>query len=135
VVITIDSDPLLGIALVKFDQIQGPLVAYQKNKHGKVESAIEELLSQNNLAKFYVTASTSLCPRSIYFDEFIAVISRCGLSMLLFFLDRRTSNDQVMAYWRRARILTGKHSKKGGKDILATKIISTLDRYLHIAAH
>ncbi|MFQ5818855.1 MAG: hypothetical protein ACE5I5_02605 [Candidatus Heimdallarchaeota archaeon] len=59
-----------------------------------------------------MTTSTSLCPRSNYFDEFIAVISRCGLSMLLFFLNRKTSNDQVMAYWRKARILTGKYSKK-----------------------
>jgi len=132
-VICINTNSLLGVALVDFDHIQGPLVTYQKNRHSKVRDAIEELLTQNNLAKFYVTASTSLCPRSIYFDEFITVISRCGLSMLLFFLDRNTSNDKIMSYWRRARILTGKYSKKGKEPSLTPKIIPTLDRYVQVA--
>ena len=130
----IDSDSLLGAALVKFDEIQGPLVTYQKNKQCKVESAIDELLKQNNLVKFYITASTSLSPRSIFFDDFIVVISHCELSMLVFFLDRNTPKDQIMSYWRRARILTGKYSKKGTPNVLTTKIIPTLDRYFQLAA-
>ena len=134
-VIHINPDALLGVALVDFDQIQGPLVSYQKNRNGANSTAINELLSQNNLAKFYVTASTSLCPRSIYFDDFITVISRCGLSMLLFFLDRNSTNDQIMAYWRRARILTGKYSQKGKVDFLKRQIIPSLDRYVQVRAH
>ena len=130
-----NTDLLLGVAVVNFDEIHGPLVTYQKSKHGKTSEAIEELLSQNNLAKFYITASTSLCPRSICFDDFVAVISRSGLSMLLFFLDRKTSNEQTMEYWRRARILTGKYAQKGPIGSLKPKIIPTLDRYLHVAAH
>ncbi len=131
---TINPDSLLGAALVKFDEIQGPMVTYQKNKQSKVESAIDELLEQNNLVKFYMTASTSLCPRSIFFDDFIVVISRCDLSMLVFFLDRNTPKDQIMSYWRRARILTGKYSKKGSSNELTAKIIPTLDRYFQLAA-
>jgi len=134
-VITIISDLLLGVAVVNFDEIHGPLVTYQKNKNGKTGEAIEELLSQNNLAKFYITASTTLCPRSICFDDFIAVISRSGLSMLLFFLDRSTSNEQIMAYWRRARILTGKYAQKGPIGSLKSQIIPTLDRYFQLAVH
>ncbi len=130
----INSDSLLGAALVKFDEIQGPLVTYQKNKQCKAVSAIEELLTQNNLVKFYITASTSLSPRSIFFDDFIVVISHCELSMLVFFLDRSTPKDQIMSYWRRARILTGKYSEKGTRNGLTTKIIPTLDRYFQLAA-
>lgn len=133
--IRIESDTFLGAALVKFDPIQGPVLVYQKSKQHKVESAIEELLTQDNLIKLYITASTSLSPRSIYFDDFIVVISRCGLSMLFFFLDRRTSDNQVMTYWRKARILTGKHSEKGRKEVLTPKLISALDRHFQVAAH
>ncbi|MFX0200075.1 MAG: hypothetical protein ACFFCW_28470 [Candidatus Hodarchaeota archaeon] len=134
-VIRIDSDIFLGAALVKFDPIQGPVLVYQKSKQDKIESTIEELLTQDNLIKLYITASTSLSPRSIYFDDFIVVISRCGLSILFFFLDRRTSDNQVMKYWRKARILTGKHSKKGHKEVLTPKLISTLNRHFQVAAH
>ncbi len=121
--------------MVKFDPIQGPVLVYQKSKQDKVKSAIEELLTQDNLIKLYITASTSISPRSIYFDNFIVVISRCGLSMLFFFLDRRTSDNQVMTYWRKARILTGKHSMKGQKEVLTPKLISALDRHFQVAAH
>ncbi|MFQ6125887.1 MAG: hypothetical protein ACE5R6_14970 [Candidatus Heimdallarchaeota archaeon] len=124
----------LGAALVEFDPIQGPILIYQKSNQTKVKSTIEELLTQDNLIKLYMTASTSLSPRSIYFDDFIVVISRCGLSMLFFFLDRRTSDNQVMTYWRKARILTGKHSKKGQKEVLVHKLISALDRNFQVAA-
>ena len=133
--IRIDPDIFLGAALVKFDPIHGPVLVYQKSKQDKVESAIEELLTQDNLLKLYITASTSLSPRSIYFDDFIVVISRCGLSMLFFFLDRRTSDNQVMTYWRKARILTGKHSTKGRNEVMTPKLISALDRHFQVAAH
>ena len=132
--VRIDSNILLGAALVEFDQIQGPILTYQKRKHCKAEPAIEKLLNQNNLVKLYITLSTSLPPRSIYFNDFIVVVSHCGLSLLVFFLDRRTSADQVMAYWRRARILTGKYSKKGKKEVLTPKLISALDRQFQVAA-